>query len=179
MPNNWYVSLTATSANPKTLRVNKDDGITWINCSGQAITLTLPGCVSPQDGPKVIVAGEPTGGYTADSNLLKEWNYSWAPGSKGKIKTVTQTTYTIVLSDQVVATLTVEPGDQITFRSGYANGDLTLTLPPCVSPNDSPVVISPGAPSRVYTVNAQHSSNQYSWIHPSILTANTGTIDVS
>ena len=76
--------------------------------------------------------------------------------------------------------LKLHPGDKIQWVNYLAVPIDSFTLPSCVSPKTSPAPISPGATTRLYTVNHGSGSHLYSYSYTlHMLVVRNGTINVS
>ncbi len=185
MPNTWNIALDYTNASSDPLIVNVGDKVTWTNEASNIITLTLPDCVSGGAGPVQLAAGAVSRDYTITGGGPGTHSYSWqsgiSPANVADICIVTAVVHTAIsLSADGAAPviLQVNPGDTVTWTNDYPGTALELTLPPCVSPHNSPVLIPQGLTTRNYTVNAQKGAYMYSWVTGST-GSDAGTIDVS
>lgn len=76
------ISIPATSA-PATLNCTAGTKVTWTNNSGYSATLTLPSCVSPQNGPIALAVGASTQSYnTNNGNGTFTYSVSVANGEQ-------------------------------------------------------------------------------------------------
>ncbi len=171
MPNNWFVSLTPAAV-PGTVQVHAGDTITFVNPSSQGITLSnLPGGLSPAPPTSQII---PVGGGTISYNVNQSstgGNYTWAQGLStglGSIRILSAgaspSVITITGANATISGLPIQPGSKVSWKNGNSF-QITITLPQCVSPSDPATIKVDPSPtsSPTFTINAQASSNSYSW----------------
>lgn len=81
-PTDYTITLSANGATPQPLKTHGGDKITWkLNYPpGALVTLTLPTCVAPQDGPITVF---PTKAYTVNKGNKPSYPYKWSAPSKG------------------------------------------------------------------------------------------------
>lgn len=189
MANNWFISLTPAPL-PLNLQVNALDTITFVNPSARGVTLSnLPGGLSPKPATsQAIPVGSGTTQYKVNASSVGG-SYDWAQGAtagKGTISVIIPSPQlsevTIVGGGASIDPVPTKPGNKIRWTNGNLF-PINITLPQCVSPGDQATIALPaGQQSQIYTINAQASSNSYSWTPTAkvpIVAVGQGTIDVS
>ena len=83
MPTSFTITITDTGQSPDPLHCHLNDTIVWTNAALDTQTVTLPGCVTPQNGPVTLAAGASSSTYT----VVKKGSYKYQHRKKAtKIK---------------------------------------------------------------------------------------------
>ena len=72
----YDIVLTNGARDPQT-SCSHGDKLEWTNNTNHPLTLNLPTCVSPQNGPVSLANGQTSGAYTANNGANGRYTYSY------------------------------------------------------------------------------------------------------